>query len=231
MVIYADDTTILHHVGLKDVDHTQDELNNLLLWSVDNKMFINEKKTHIMDISLQRNVISAPLYIGQHQITSEDEIKILGMYLTRDLKIDKHVFYIYRKCCSGMFAIKKLRDYNVPNDIIWKAYLAIVFSHIAYAWPAICDCQNRLMTKFIRLETQAIRICKKKCVNMLVNRLDNICLRLMKKISRHSDHPLRVLFNERKNSTHDLRQWHSLTPINYKSTKLMKSFAKYYKYS
>lgn len=51
--LHADDTSLLHHVGCNDSDNSQEEVNNLLSWSLIAKMHANNAKTQLIDLSLE----------------------------------------------------------------------------------------------------------------------------------------------------------------------------------
>ena len=53
VILYADDLTIIHHVPISESDHSQTELDNLSSWACINKMFLNEKKSYLMNINPQ----------------------------------------------------------------------------------------------------------------------------------------------------------------------------------
>ena len=58
-------------------------------------------------------------------------------------------------------------------------------------------------------------------------RLQKICLKLMKKVRADKNHPIRECFIERPVQQNVLRNFIPFVPMN-KSSKLIKSFAKFY---
>ena len=143
------------------------------------------------------------------------------------MSLKLHSQAVYRKCCAGMYAIRRLITFNVPLYAVWNAYLAFVFSHVAYAWPAVCDIPLSERAKFSRLEKQAIQLCNRVIVgggDSLTTRLEYICIRLIKKVASFPSHPLRELFSIRGDTRHFLRRRQVLNNIFPKSSRVTKSF-------
>ena len=232
LVKYADDITLLHHVMKDSVDQFQLELDNINSWSLLNKMKINASKSHYMIFSLNDVIAAETFHINGEILPRCDSVRLLGVVFSTTLKPDLHLQSVYQRCCQGMASIRKLHAHGVSRRLIWKVYLAIVFSHIAYAWPVICETTQSSLKKFETLERQAMSICEiTGPISNLRNRLDHICIRLMRKISTNHVHPLRNLFVLRSLTSYNLRNSHSLLPMHNKSTRLLKTFVKFYKNS
>jgi hypothetical protein len=228
--LYADDTTLLHYVGRDDIDNAQEEMNNLLSWSLRTKMHINNEKTQLIDFSLE-GYNGLPITVAGSKLETQSTIKLLGMTLQNNLKWESHFKIVHQKCCAGMSAIQRLVSYGIPDDLTWKTYLALVFSHMAYAWPAFCDISHNQLMKLSAIEKRASVLCNKHpCINQPAKRLEGICLRLIKKVATLSDHPLRSLFLVR-NILRNLRNSRKLQLLHPKSTRLKKSFAGFCKNS
>ena len=79
-----------------------------------------------------------------------------------------------------------------------------------------------------KFEKQAHRLSNKLYFHHnLPQLLDSICVKLFKSINVNLNHPLRVLFKEKKAVYYDLRRKIHLIPIN-KSSRVMKSFVSFY---
>ena len=114
-------------------------------------MQINVKKSTFLTISLHRNLKLSPanLHINGHPLIEVEQMKLLGVIITRDLKSKAHLEVIAKKCARGMFFVRQLSRFG-DADATWMYYLAMVFSHLAYCWPVICDAPASILGEFVR---------------------------------------------------------------------------------
>lgn len=142
IILYADDVTLIHHVPPNLIDNTQSEINHILQWAQSNNMFINDRKCHLLNISLSSTWDSATLndiYINNTKLSPEKDVKLLGVVIANDMSLKSHASNIVNKCTLGMAAVRRLYQCGFSSDLLWQCYNALVFSHMAYAWPAVCD--------------------------------------------------------------------------------------------
>ena len=78
VIIYADDMTLIHHVSDSETDFSQNELENILDWAKENKLFINPKKSYVMHIN-PHNYLILPLVLCNVFMTVSTSIKLLGV--------------------------------------------------------------------------------------------------------------------------------------------------------
>ena len=109
--------------------------------------------------------------------------------------------------------------------------MALVFSNVAYAWPANCDILQCHINKLLIIEKQAMRICHHTGKNNIMLRLEGICQRLINKIKNEEVHPLRDLIIINNTNTYNLRHRTLFLPPNFKSSRLLKSFIGSFKLS
>ena len=160
-------------------------------------------------------------------LPSVTSITLLGMTLSADMRLELHFREIYCRCCRGMAAVRKLKAFGAPQDILWQCYLALVFSHVAYAWPAYCDLSQCNLKQLLQLESQAMRLCGRPGSYQFLMRLDSNCRKLFRRVSGNCSHPLRVLFITRPPTRYNLRKSLPLVCPG-KSARLLKTFLKYY---
>ena len=74
-------------------------LNELSDWSLSNHMMINERKTKEMVITSSRAVSGAvPELVNIERV---DVFKLLGVYVSSDLKWSSHITYVSKKSTPG----------------------------------------------------------------------------------------------------------------------------------
>jgi len=226
-ILYADDLTIVHHVPENLPDRSQAELNHLQSWASQNKLFINSKKSFVMNIN-PHNYSIPDIFINNSILSLSSSLKLLGIYFTNDFKSTHHHNYVIKKCSQSMAAISLLYKSGFRGEVLWRFYLSLVFTHISYCWPAICDISSFHLQKLSSFEKRASKLSNRNYEpTQLSKRLDNQCIKLMKNIRNDTAHPLRQCFMSQENCSMNLRNPTPLVPFN-KSRKLTQSFVKFY---
>ena len=199
MIAYADDIVLLHHVRSNESDNLQADLNIVLNWISDLKFSVNVEKFRAVTFS--RNAFSLPPLSSNGVVIPEvQSTKFLGILFQNDLKHSHHATSVLLKASRNMYAVKLLWLNKAPGKVIWEAYLSLVFSIFSYRWPAICDMQQSSYRKFCSIEKRACRWAGISFSEAtLRTRLDNICVRLIRKIAKdHDNHPLAEFFQHRQ---------------------------------
>lgn len=196
MIAYADDLAILHDVSPSTPDGLQADLDIILQWLFSLKLSVNIDK--FKSITFCRNPCSPPppLTADGKPIPEVSEIKFLGVLFQSDAKTDRHLTSVLKKASRNLFFIKLLWLNGAPSNIIWEAYLSLVFSCFSYCWPAYCDIPSSFFRQFCSIEKRASKWSGTSfSVDNLRSRLDRICLRLVRKIVSLNDvHPLAEFF-------------------------------------
>ncbi len=94
---YADDYTMDTSVRTEECSQLQSALDSVHSWANENKMELNAKKTKDMWICFTGASPPPPLRIGDAIIERVDNFKLLGKWLQKDLKWNKHVEETTRK--------------------------------------------------------------------------------------------------------------------------------------
>ena len=103
---YVDDSTLSEvvRVGELNLSTLQSEVDKVNQWSIANNMNLNVKKTKEFIVSFLKNQPSLqPLMIDNQYLEMVQTIKLLGVYLTSDLKWTKHVTHICSKASKQAF--------------------------------------------------------------------------------------------------------------------------------
>ena len=114
-------------------------------------------------------------------------------------------------------------------------YLNIAYKFLIMLKKGVWAGQLRLKQnhelKYIQIEKQICKLSGRSfSQSEMLNRLNNTCIKLIKSIVSHENHPLRQLFLTRNSSNYSLRSRFSLLPLN-SSGRLMKTFIRFYKNS
>jgi hypothetical protein len=132
MLKYADDMYLL--VGSSQIQTIPIELNHITKWAIHNNLSLNQNKTYEMIVFKNGcNKIAHPSIPG---ITRVSNIKVLGVHLQNDLKMNHHISETIKSCSSSFYALRILRSHGLTSDAIYKVASACTISKLLYASPA-----------------------------------------------------------------------------------------------
>ena len=196
IIAYADDMTLIYLNELKCSDCFQSDVDVFTKWVSDRKLVVNVDKTKCMTISRTNcNPTVSPIYINNACIEEVENLKILGVFFSFDAKWDKQFSELYNRCCRAMSIVKRLKCNSNRGSVVWQAYTSLVYCHMSFCWPAICDVSKTNLKKLVQLDRVAQRWAKVNDIPSLQSRLDKTCIRIIKKIScAKENHPLSEFF-------------------------------------
>ena len=91
--------TVVNNNHLK----SQEYLDNINQWTEDNLMMLNAKKTKSMQFNFSKNLqFKTDLVLKQQTIENVQEIKLLGVILTSDLRWDRNIDYLVKDANKRM---------------------------------------------------------------------------------------------------------------------------------
>ena len=110
--------------------------NRVNQWSIANNMNLNVKKTKEFIVSfLKYQPSPQPLMIDNQCLEMVQTTKLLGVYLTSDLKWTKHVTHICSKASKRLYALGLLKRNGVRSRDLQKVYCSFVRPILKYAYP------------------------------------------------------------------------------------------------
>ena len=128
-VKYADDVTILHFVRSPSEDNLQAEWNNCVNWASVNKLPLNILKCKVLNIVTKKNlVLSKVLCSPGYFLPEVDELKLLGVIFSSNLKWNAHVNSIICKATRRIFIIRNLKRSDCSSELIFRAYVSFIRS-------------------------------------------------------------------------------------------------------
>ena len=116
----------------------QSEIESIKLISDQREMVLNPGKTKVMivnftNIHQYQSLLSVPGASAPIELTFET--KLLGYWLTVDMRPDKHVAYILKIAYSRLWAISRLKSAGVSNDDILHFFNIKIRSVLEYCAP------------------------------------------------------------------------------------------------
>lgn len=158
ILLYADDLKLYKPVStLEDTLKLQSDLDNLLSWSKDNKLYFNISKCSQMSYTLKLDFINTVYTMDGINLRIVTEMRDLGVYFTPSLHFGCH---IHRVCSSALrvmgFVLRNTAGFTSIKTLI-LLYNSLVRSKLEYAcvvWaPASYILQHQIETvqnKFLK---------------------------------------------------------------------------------
>ena len=116
-VKYVNDTSVWEIIA----NDTQSCLPSIVSecsdWALDNNMKINPSKTKELRVWFSFQSPSyAPIIIGDRDIDTVSEAKLLGVVISSDLKWNSHIDYVYKK--AAKYGLRLLKRNALPADVL-----------------------------------------------------------------------------------------------------------------
>ena len=103
----------------------QQHLERVEDFTITNEMKINENKSKVMIFNKSRNYDFPPEFSFKNGVILEclESTKLLGIYLTSDLRWNENCKQIYIKAMSKMWLLRRLKRINLDIDLILDFYM------------------------------------------------------------------------------------------------------------
>ena len=111
---------------------TQGNLDKIAAWTDDNLMKINVDKTNYMIFTRTHTNFATRLNIDNTKLEQVRETKIVGVWLSSDLKWDKNTKELTRKAFSRMSMLTKLKYVGVTIEDLIDVYVLYIRSLVEY---------------------------------------------------------------------------------------------------
>ena len=135
MMKYADDTVSEYIVSHTDNNSSLQEVTDSIVdWSRGNKFQLNPSKCKEFVVSFKRNQPNfPPISINGSQIERVEKLSILGLSITRDLKLNDHVDKIVNKASKRIYLLKQLKRFGLNASDLKCFYVASTRSILEYS--------------------------------------------------------------------------------------------------
>ena len=114
--LYADGTTtFLQTTSEEDIQHLQQTLTNVNIWSDNHNIRFNESKCKVITISCKKQPMTFTYYLGSTNLCRVQEEKDLRVIMTENLSWNSHVHKIASKANKLLGLLR--RTYSLLTDI------------------------------------------------------------------------------------------------------------------
>ena len=114
----------------------QDDLNNLVKYTEDHQMKINSDKTKAILFNSRRSIDFTPeLDLGDSQVEIVEEVKLLGVSITSDLRWTSNTEYLCTKGYKRLWLLRRLKTLGAEKEELVDIYRQQVLSILEFAAP------------------------------------------------------------------------------------------------
>ena len=167
--------------------------------------------------------------------------KLLGVYISDDLKWESHIQYVYDKAASRVYFLCMLRHASVPNEDLVGIYLSILRPLLEYAcqvWhPGLTLHQGKVLESVQKRALKIIfpdltyeKALETTGLPLLSQRRTDMCHKLYKQM-QNPEHKLHKLLPSEKNNRHNLRREMKYEPPKAKTKRYKNTFVPYCLYN
>ena len=133
---FVDDKTLVHSYSVDPTKILQEALNIELEETRRDKMIINENKCNVITFNFSHfNTAPQNLTLNDKVIKPVNTIKLLGVFLTNDLKWTANTNNICSKVNQRLYIISKLKHFGLQIEELITAWRSIIRPITEYAVP------------------------------------------------------------------------------------------------
>jgi len=157
---YVDDLSVCESRLYYEASLMQSSLDQLNTWSIRNDMILNSEKCMLMTFSFMKDSPPPPsILLNEKPLDYTETACILGLWLSNNLRWDKHVDVITKKASSRLFWLKKLKSSGLPAQDLCDFYVGYIRPTLEYAAPVWnSNITTQQVMKIERIQKRALRI-------------------------------------------------------------------------
>lgn len=163
ILLFADDITLYHsEVNVTDCENRiQDGLNILGNWLRENGFEVEPEKSKCLLLTTKaRNRRPLRLRLEGKEINNGSELKILGLNIDGNLKLNSHWNTVHGKCMKDLNILKSAcgKKWGADPTILRQLYYGYIRSKMDYASWCTNLANNRVKKRLDSIQNQAMRI-------------------------------------------------------------------------
>ena len=198
------------HTGFvlkKENNQLQDDLNNLKVFTDNNLMVINQKKTSIMSFNFRKSLEFPPIFrIGDGPVLNiEKQTRLLGIMISDDLKWSAHVDFIVKRANKKLWQLRRMKLLKLDMNILLDFYCKEIRSILEFGvsvWNSGLTSKMEEQLERVQRVCVNIILCDTDCnipykvgctllnIEPLIYRREDLCIKFIQNASsdqRHAD--------------------------------------------
>lgn len=236
---YVDDITMSESVEKNQPSKIQLAVDDLSNKSKANKSQLNETKCKELRIGFSKSdKVFDPVKVNDTDLELVDNVKLLGLNLSKDLRWNTHVSEIISKVATRLYFLRQLKRSRVASKELVLFYVTCVRPLTEYACQVYHNSlPNYLSEDLERLQKRAMRIIFPECsyaealeksgLQTLFKRRQVITEQFFNKIVTNQSHRLHSLLPETNVSRYNFRNNRRFVHPSCKTKRCQNSFINY----
>ncbi|XP_022794454.1 uncharacterized protein LOC111333183 [Stylophora pistillata] len=157
---FADDTTALEIIPRNSASQLNFVTNDVYAFSEDHRMKLNPTKCKEMlnNFMSNHNFLVNPILIRSNTVKGVTTYKLLGVYVSNDLKWNHHVEVLAQKGNRWIYSLRVLKQCGASPTSLAKVYTTIVRAVLEYAAPVWQNIPDFLSYKIESIQKRAMGI-------------------------------------------------------------------------
>ena len=214
---------------------SQDYLDRINLWTKNQKMIINQKKSKIMLFNFTKNFqFSTRLTIDGAILETVQDTKLLGTIVSNDLKWNKNTSNIVKKANKRMELLRKISSFGASWEELKNIYILYIRSLLEQSctvWHSGLTDENsqdleRVQKSALRIILQESYHSYKNALNALeleslVERRESLCLQFAKKCL--TNEKMKHLFPQNHKTHLMITRFEEMYEVNNANTERLKN--------
>lgn len=200
---FADDTNFILKFSKKDTDiedKIKQVMNQVQDWCRKNMVTLNTNKTKIMNITFS-NSHWIPSTVLAQEFCFVNQIKLLGVIITSDLKWNTHIENVTRRCSQRLYCLRVLKSVLTRKELIevFNSYIRPLYE---YCCPLFTHLPHKIKTKILNIFNRAHFItCNGtcECPKDSISRLKSLSMSLFHKALGDNSHILHSIIPNKSN--------------------------------
>ena len=171
LALYADDTKIWRSIrNEEDIVQLQTDINNLHMWSINNKMMFHPDKCKVVTIKHKPSPLAMLPFVAYHYHLAEnilsyaDSERDLGVHVNKSFNFNEHCEKLLIKANQQFGILKRTCHFVTDKNRRRVLYLALVRSQFEHCSPIWRPCGNTMINKFENFQ--------KKCIKWILSELE-----------------------------------------------------------
>ena len=176
-------------------------VNDINTWCMKNDMKLNQTKCKDMIISfaLEHPKLD-PIFIEEHELVPVSSAKILGMYISVDLKWNIHITHIVSKASKRFYFLRLLKRSGVDRYSLLTVFTTCIRTVLEYG----CQAWSYGITQYLSDEIERIQKRALKIIHPDLSYRESLEATLLPSLSQRRHKLCQSYFGKMTNPSHKL---------------------------
>ena len=203
---FVDDTSVSEVINKNEMGKMQCLVNDINTWCMKNEMKLNQTKCKDMIISfaLEHPKLD-PIFLEEHELVPVSSAKILGMYISVDLKWNTHITHIVSKASKRLYFLRLLKRSGVDRYSLLTVFTTCIRPVLEYG----CQAWSYGITQYLSDEIERIQKRALKIIHPDLSYRESLEATLLPSLSQRRHKLCQSYFGKMTNPSHKL---HFLLP-------------------